>query len=219
MPGSARIALWKSDWGLACRVRGIWRTRLQPSRLQRCARECTEWTSENTVLRYVFYGNTYLVKVAPRLPSWISLAPILPWNEAPNTYGTSIRIVKKIMFSVNKYLAFLVSVSLAPILPWNEAPKNGPQKAMKERIKKSLSRLRDYLGCTNISLFCSFSDVGHQHCQHLVAAEYIPFHFSVNPNPFVQVLDISTWEWVEIEPTGELPEPRSGHQVRGYYRS
>lgn len=25
---------------------------------------------------------------------------------------------------------------------------------------------------------------------------------------------MSTWEWVEIEPAGELPEPRSGHQVR-----
>ncbi|CBJ30911.1 Dynein heavy chain family dynein heavy chain [Ectocarpus siliculosus] len=30
---------------------------------------------------------------------------------------------------------------------------------------------------------------------------------------FTQVLDLSTWEWVEIEPTGELPEPRSGHQT------
>ena len=29
-----------------------------------------------------------------------------------------------------------------------------------------------------------------------------------------QVLDMSSWEWIEVEPTGELPEPRSGHQVR-----
>ncbi|CAN0415753.1 unnamed protein product, partial [Hapterophycus canaliculatus] len=29
----------------------------------------------------------------------------------------------------------------------------------------------------------------------------------------VNVLDLSTWEWVEIEATGELPEPRSGHQT------
>lgn len=34
------------------------------------------------------------------------------------------------------------------------------------------------------------------------------------PTPWKQVLDMSTWEWVEIEPTGEQPEPRSGHQVR-----
>lgn len=31
-----------------------------------------------------------------------------------------------------------------------------------------------------------------------------------------QMLDMNTWEWVGIEPTGELPEPRSGHQVRDY---
>ncbi|CAM9257232.1 unnamed protein product, partial [Sphacelaria rigidula] len=30
----------------------------------------------------------------------------------------------------------------------------------------------------------------------------------------VHVLDMSTWEWVEIEATGEQPEPRSGHQVK-----
>eukprot|EP00904_Undaria_pinnatifida_P003126 jgi/Undpi1/12814/HiC_scaffold_7.g02481.m1 len=29
----------------------------------------------------------------------------------------------------------------------------------------------------------------------------------------VYMLDMSTWEWVGIEPTGELPEPRSGHQT------
>lgn len=30
----------------------------------------------------------------------------------------------------------------------------------------------------------------------------------------VHVLDLSTWEWMEIEATGEQPEPRSGHQVQ-----
>lgn len=31
--------------------------------------------------------------------------------------------------------------------------------------------------------------------------------------PPSQVLDLNTWEWVEVEATGEKPEPRSGHQV------
>ena len=30
----------------------------------------------------------------------------------------------------------------------------------------------------------------------------------------VSVLDLETWEWRPVECSGEIPEPRSGHQVK-----
>ncbi|CAN0207471.1 unnamed protein product, partial [Discosporangium mesarthrocarpum] len=33
------------------------------------------------------------------------------------------------------------------------------------------------------------------------------------PFSFLQVLDLGTWEWTEVDTSGEIPEPRSGHQM------